>query len=354
MKIESLRLHNFRSLRRQTFDFKGPRTIIIGPNASGKSNLLEAVYLLSTGRSLRASRDTDLIYYEAGEAVVEGQVTDVTDVSKNLLLQILRSGEERSAKKFKVNGVGRSLANFAGDFAAVLFEPEDIQLVLGSPDLRRNYLNIVLSVTSRIYRRTLPAFDAVRRNRNRVLEAIREGSGEVSDLEFWDGKMIELAPIVTESRSAFLDFLSRKSRGVTFSYHPSLLTAERLFENREREVAAGATLYGPHRDDFAFESAGESGTSRNLAVFGSRGEQRMAVFDLKMLEISFLEESLGAKPVLLLDDIFSELDNHHRQRITKALSGSQVILTTAEADLLKSPLIGDFEVLSLSSAEAGG
>ena len=157
------------------------------------------------------------------------------------------------------------------------------------------------------YRRALLTFDSTRRSRNRLLESIREGDQRISSLEFWDEKLLELSPIISDLRCTFFEFLSSNRKDLAFSYHQSVLSRERLTEYQSREIASATTLIGPHRDDFSFGAHEGGARIRDLSIFGSRGEQRMAVFALKMLEISFLEKNLGSRPLLLLDDIFSNL-----------------------------------------------
>lgn len=301
--------------------------------------------MLATGRSLKASRDIELIREEEDFATIEGEIEDISGVGKNLVLQVIRTTSGRGAKKLKVNGIGRALSNFAGNLAAVIFEPEDIQLVLGSPDLRRTYLNNVCSFVSRDYRRALLTFDSARRNRNRLLKSIREGDQSLPSLEFWDDKLLELFPIISGLRRTLFEFLSKNSKGLAFSYRQNVLSRERLREYRDREIASATTLIGPHRDDFSFGAYDGGQKIRDLAVFGSRGEQRMAVFALKMLEISFLEKNLGARPILLLDDIFSELDLSHRLEIIGQLEDTQVILTTIEKEFANNPYLSNCEIV---------
>ncbi len=345
MRINSIKLNNFRSFKKREFKFNSSKTIVVGPNASGKSNLLEALYMLSTGHSSKSFRDIELIHTDKDFTTIEGAVEDVSGTEKSLILQVIRTDGGRGVKKLKVNGIGRSLSNFAGALAAVIFEPEDIQLVLGSPDLRRTYLNNVLSFVSRGYRRALLTFDSTRRSRNRLLESIREGDQRISSLEFWDEKLLELSPIISDLRCTFFEFLSSNRKDLAFSYHQSVLSRERLTEYQSREIASATTLIGPHRDDFSFGAHEGGARIRDLSIFGSRGEQRMAVFALKMLEISFLEKNLGSRPLLLLDDIFSELDRQHRLEITSQLEGSQVIITTTEKEFASTPHLLDCEII---------
>lgn len=345
MRINIIKLNNFRSFKKREFKFNSGKTIVVGPNASGKSNLLEALYMLSTGHSPKASRDIELIHADKDFAMIEGKIEDIDDTEKDLVLQVIRTSAGRGTKNLKVNGIGRALSNFAGNLAAVIFEPEDIQLVLGSPDLRRTYLNDVLSFVSRDYRRALLTFDSARRSRNRLLESIREGDQKISSLEFWDGKLLEVFPIISKQRNTFFDFLSKNNKDLIFSYHQSVLSRERLTEYQNREIGSATTLIGPHRDDFSFGAREAGERIRDLSIFGSRGEQRMAVFALKMLEISFLEKNLGDRPILLLDDIFSELDRQHRLEITGQLEGHQVILTTTEKEFASTPRLLDCEII---------
>ena len=347
MRINDLKLQNFRSFKKKHLEFPAARTVIVGVNASGKSNLLEAIYCLATGRSLRTSRESELIQEGASFARVEGQIEDLDGEKTDLLLQVIKSETGGAQKRFTVNGVGRTLLNFSGHLPAVVFEPEDIQLILGTPDLRRLYLNNVLSMVSKNYHRAVLAFDKIRRNRNRVLEGIREGELRLSDLEFWDEKILEAAPVISQSRFEFFEFLSSNAPGLTFPYRQSELTLSRMTEYRDREIASATTLIGPHRDDFSFEAKAEKSRTRNLAIFGSRGEQRLAVFSLKLLEIEFLKMKLEVIPVLLLDDIFSELDLRHRQEIVGQLGLGQVILTTTEKDFIRESPLSDGEVLFL-------
>lgn len=347
MRINRLTLDNFRSFKRRRFEFNRDKIVIIGLNGSGKSNLLEAINFLSCGHS-KSLRDGEMICQGEEVAAVGGEVVAIGGRAISLSAQI-KTYDHRTTKRYFVNHVGRSLLGFSENFACVLFEPDDLQLILGSPDLRRNYLNKILSKVSHDYHRSIIAFERVRRNRNRVLEMIREGENQAADLEFWDGKILELAPVIVESRLGFFEYLSAHLSNPTFSYCRSPISPAILIANREREIAAGVTISGPHRDDFKFLGRGKSEGSEgwDLSIFGSRGEQRMAVFLLKMIEISFLKEKLAASPVLLLDDIFSELDKVHREMIVDGMGKGQVILTTTEKDFIKDPFLGEAEIIEL-------
>lgn len=347
MRLASLKLSNFRSFKKLELNFVSARTVIVGPNASGKSNLLEAIYLLSTGRSLRAHHDRELIRLGSEHCLVEGKAQLAQADCRELIVQLTSAQSERSLKKFKVNGISRNLLNFMANLAVVVFEPEDIQLVLGAPDGRRSFLNNVLSLADRAYRRSLLEFEAVRRQRNKLLFSIREGQAGSSELAFWDERVLALAPILHEQRRDFFSFLNHHSGQHEFAYHPSSISEPRLGEYRQREIAAGVSLIGPHRDDFSFR-ARQGDQRRDLSIFGSRGEQRLAVFDLKILEASFLKEKLGSDPVVLLDDIFSELDEQHRREVAAELSEGQVVLTTTEKGFIDHSFLQKAQVISLT------
>lgn len=201
-------------------------------------------------------------------------------------------------------------------------------MVTGSPDLRRRFLDFVLGGVDREYAHNLVQFDKVRKRRNRLLEQINKGFADEGELGFWDGKLLEHGVVLQDKRKEFFNEISREmdKEGLELSYLPSGLTAERLMEHRPRELAAQTSLIGPHRDDFSFISA----DNRDLSSYGSRGEQRKAVLVLKKAELEFVDHKIGSRPLLLLDDIFSELDEENRNWVLGLLPGGQVIVTTAD------------------------
>lgn len=320
MILTSLQLQNFRSYKKRSFAFDEATTLIIGNNGAGKSNLLEAVFLLATGKSFRARLDEEMILYGQNW----GWATGLVDEDK---LAVFLS----RPKRFFVNDVGKRRIDFACNLRCVLFRPEDIDLVLGSPSLRREYLDFVLEQADREYRRSNLSFQKGLRQRNKLLERIRDGEADRHQLIFWDQLLVREGEIISRKREEFLEFVNLKLQGraLKLNYEPSRISPARLEQYKDNELAAGKTLVGPHRDEFRFIVQRQGKLAKDLAIYGSRVEQRMAVFKVKQAELDYLGNA-----ILLLDDIFSELDHEHREEIFKLLGRQQTIITTSDEHLV--------------------
>lgn len=351
MLLKGISLQNFRSYKKQKFEFSGKTMVVVGPNGAGKTNLLEAIYLLATGKSFRAELEEEMIAYGeeiarvTGEVGVEGSGGKMDQDGVALEVVLTRGevgGEKVDRKKFLVNGVAKRMMDFVGVFRAVLFGPWDLDLITDSPSLRRRYLDSVLVQRDREYRRALLSYEKGLRQRNRLLERIRDEGAPRSQLLFWDKLLIKNGDYLTRKREEFLSFLGLYRPFVGWEtnfipeYERSTISETRIAQYAEEEVAAGVTLVGPHRDDVEFyiEPSSAGVQRRDLSKFGSRGEQRLAVLWLKLGELEFLAES-GPRPVLLLDDILSELDNQHREIVTSILDKQQTIITTADEHSLE-------------------
>lgn len=334
--IKAIKLSDFRNFKKKSFDFSDKITVIIGPNASGKTNILESLFLLSTGKSFKARTEAEMLRYEAELARVLGK----TEVFK-LESLITRGDNGWPRKKLLVNGVPKRLIDFAGNFKVVLFGPWDMDLVTESPSLRRKFLDTVLSQVDREYRRSILSYEKGLRQRNRLLYRIREEGLSRSQLLFWNQLLIRNGDLITQKREEFIEFVnsqpSLNDQKFRLEYDRSAISEGRLGQYAEEEVAAATTLVGPHRDDFIFQIAGrgEPRRSRNLDSFGSRGEQRMGILWLKIAELNFIESKTGERPTLLLDDIFSELDHEHREVVMMLSKKQQTIITTADEHFIK-------------------
>ena len=378
MYLKSLSLQNFRNCSKKTFGFSPDTTLILGPNASGKTNILEAIYLLSRGRSFRAKRELEMISYDGELARVEGEVGGKLEI-------ILTTGQVQSksvAKKlFKVNGVGKRMMDYIGNFKSVLFRPEDIDIVLGSPSIRRNYLDSILDLVDREYRVCNVVYKKGLRQRNKLLEGIRQGWAKKPQLEYWNRLVIKNGQIVSRKREELIEFFNsqfvifknkKDFGGLVVEYDESPISIERLAKYAEAEVGAGVTLVGPHRDDMKFTvpssalgashrliqprlprdaSAGRQSSqftvNRDLNLFGSRGEQRMAVLGLKLAELKYIEQQTEQTPLLLLDDIFSELDEKHRLQVINLVKSRQSIISSVDLNFEGRDLLGKIKVIHL-------
>jgi len=244
--------------------------------------------------------------------------------------------------------VARGKVKFVGRLVSVMFRPEDLRLIEGSPGRRRQFLDEILIQSDSNYARCLTAYERALRSRNRLLRAIREGEATRQQLSFWDQAVIKNGNILTERRREYLDYLTRVETSFgryKLEYEYSTVSAARLAQYAREEVAAGHTLVGPHKDDFLVNEVMNDEFRKNLHSFGSRGEQRLGVLFLKIASMKYLEKKLGVRPILLLDDVFSELDDEHRGEIMKMMKGRQVIITTAKEEVLE--IVGEAKVIRL-------
>lgn len=321
MILRSLQLQYFRSYTKKSFVFSPSTTLILGPNAAGKTNILEAIMLLATGKSFRAEREIEVMQWEKQLSIVSGQLLD----DERLEIQMT------PLKRFLVNGVPRRMIDFVGNLHAVLFWPEDLELITDSPSIRRKFLDSVLVQGDREYRRNLNSYERGLRQRNKLLDQINDGTASRSQLVFWDQLLIKAGDYITQKREDFLRFASGFTMPAQYTalYDKSIISPSRLEQYKEQEIAAKSTLVGPHRDDFIVFDG-----ERQMSKFGSRGEQRLAVLWLKLSQLAHIEAHSGSRPILLLDDIFSELDTNHRKIILDAIALQQTIVTSANPDII--------------------
>lgn len=335
MILTSLTIQAFRSYPKLAISFSPTATLFIGPNGVGKTNLLEAVTALALGKSFRAGRESDVISWGAEIGRVKGVVGDTA--LELVVTPGLVANQKAPLKKYTVNGVSRRMVDFVGNLRVVLFRPEDVALVTESPSRRRNYLDSVLIQVDREYRRTLVSYERALRQRNKLLERINEGMASPSQLIFWNQLLIKAGGYLTDKRAAFIEFVNNdKLRIANYEllYDKSVISESRLEQYKEEEIAAKVTLVGPHRDDFIMKKGLSDGTFVHLGSFGSRGEQRLGVLWLKLAELAFMKEAINDQPVLLLDDIFSELDEPHRLLVLGIIGKQQTILTSAEEEII--------------------
>lgn len=330
MVIAKLSLTNFRNHTNLTLGFDPGLNLVIGPNTSGKSNILEALSFLSSGRFYKAVYDKDCIKLGENYAKIFATVLNKEGEQSALEVSLIKFDDtNRSSKSFLVNNVKRGLNKFLGHFYSVLFSPQDLALVTNSPSVRRDYLDFVISQASPVYRSQRTVFEKVLRNRNKVLENIRDAKASKVQLEYWNIKLVECGAYLQDERRRFFDFINNVDKNISYRFVPKSLSKDRLKDYEGREIAAAATLIGPHKDDFELYLG-----DKNLKAFGSRGEHRTAILNLKADELYFMEKETGQKPVLLLDDIFSELDVEHRSKIIELAGGKQTIITSADENIV--------------------
>ena len=390
MRILQLDLSNFRNYTRLELDLSDRATLIQGDNAQGKTNLLEAIYYLSTVRSPQARADRELINWLAAEqeapfARLAARLQRGDSVHRLEITLLQRGGNEirpSLRKEIRINGVSKRVADFVGQLNVVLFRPEDIELIAGPPSLRRRYLDVTLCQVDSRYLRALQQYNRIVTRRNALLRDLAERGGDPEQLLFWDEGLVEngayllarrqqaVAELNQLSHDTHLDLTAHRER-LRLRYQPSFdfthvpdadyqmllglewglgrgtdqLTAQaqkiarafgaQLRELRRREIQAGMSLIGPHRDDLRFLVDG-----RDMATYGSRGQMRTIVLALKMAEVRLLRQETGEQPVLLLDDVMSELDAVRRRCLLELIdSEQQAILTTTDLSVYSEDFI---------------
>lgn len=331
MILSDCTLTHIRSYSKRACVFSPTTTLIIGSNATGKTNILEAIMMLVIGKSFRAEADREVIAW--GEELGKIKAT-VGDTKLELMMTTgMVGGGKAPLKKYLVNGIARRQIDFVGNLRAVLFWPEHLELVTDSPSVRRKYLDSVLVQVDREYRRNLMSYERGLRQRNRLLDLINEGNANRTQLQFWNQLLIKAGGYLTDRRAMFIDFVNHHSpftNQYSIVYNKSVISDSRLDQYKDEEVAAKATLVGPHRDDFLVTKE-----DLNLSKYGSRGEQRLAILWLKLAELAYMEKETGERPLLVLDDIFSELDYKHRKLVLDILGKQQTIVSSAEEEVLE-------------------
>ncbi|MBI4289172.1 MAG: DNA replication/repair protein RecF [Chloroflexi bacterium] len=384
MHIAHLKLTNFRNYRHLDLDLPARKIVLEGDNAQGKTNLLEALFFLATTRSPRASNERELIGWGGGDEFFPGArvAARVERAGGPLQLEIVLRAERLprlagaagnngdaasddylaslvtgARKQVRVNGVPRRAADVVGQMKVVMFSAPDIELVAGPPALRRRYLDVSLSQIDNRYLRSLQRYQRVLQQRNHLLRRIQGGEARPEELAFWDQEIVQHGSYITLQRCDLLSSLGPLAReihrGVTAGqedlnvrYHPNLHQGWRdaparaealsdafrkdLSKSLGREIAQGMSLVGPHRDDLQFLVKGV-----DMAMYGSRGQQRAIVESLKLAEAQLMAERTGEAPVLILDDVLSELDSLRQQQLLQAIDPyPQVLITTTGPELI--------------------
>ncbi|MEO5883976.1 MAG: DNA replication/repair protein RecF [Candidatus Limnocylindrales bacterium] len=347
--LDSLSAQDLRGYVTLEASFGPGAHLVWGPNAAGKTSLVEAIALLGWGRSHRTTADGEMIRWGSDLARVEGHVGgDVLEVA------VTRSGADGRGgrKRIRVNGVGRRASHLGRVLRVVLFAPEEMLLVIGAPSLRRTAIDALAGARFPAYADDLSTYGRTLQQRNSLLRAIREEQATRDQLHFWDSSFVDSGARVVEARMVLLDEMAAPlaaahreiapdeaaAGSLTLRYvtnapvagaeSPRDALTRRLAETADKEIWNGATVIGPHRDDIAFELGG-----RDLAGFASRGQQRTAILGFKLAELDLLTELDGRPPLLLLDDVFSELDPERRGHLVRRIAAlPQAFVTTTTLD----------------------
>ena len=373
MILTELRLHNFRNYQNLTVHFAPGINVLIGRNAQGKTNMLEAIYALSLTRSHRTSNDRELINWQQQSTSISGVVQKATG-KVPLELQFTKNG-----KKAKVNHLEQArLGQYVGQLNTILFAPEDLSLVKGAPAVRRRFMDMEFSQMSSKYLYDASQFRTLLRQRNKYLKQLKYGQQHDRVLlTVLSDQLAAYGAEVIVARHHFLQHLEKWAADLHYqislnqeklhlayvtqvkvddkttvdqAYHDLL---KQYADNQEREIDQGPTMYGPQRDDIRFMVNG-----KNIQAFGSQGQQRTTALSVKLAEIDLMKEQTGEYPLLLLDDVLSELDPVRQTHLLTAIQDKvQTFLTTTSLSdvarqLIKEPTIFEIKHGTLNKEEA--
>jgi DNA replication and repair protein RecF len=340
MILSRLRLVCLRNFDDRVVEFHPLLTIIIGENAKGKTNILEGVFVAVHGEGFRESKEEELIKWKEEKAFVESVWVADKEVVTNSV-SLVKQGD-KVTKHYYVNKTKKPhYAYLEFQTKSVLFAPEHIEIVTGAPDLRREYFNRTITVFDPSYKKTLNNYEHALYKRNKILEFHKDEMTLIDELAFWNDYLEKHAFYITGKRDEYCNYLNSNpsvdGKKFRIEYVKNMFTRARSHEVFDKERRVKRTLIGPQKDDFILHLTNADQVEpqeKNIHHFGSRSEQRLGVFWLKLNEIRHLEAVFKTKPILLLDDVFSELDTHNKQLVLNMIGEYQTVLTTTEQELV--------------------
>lgn len=348
MNVKNLRLINFRNYYNVFFELNDKVNIFIGKNAQGKTNLLEAVYMCATGRSFRTNRDKELINFHKKEAYI-GSKIEIGQREKLIEIKLDKEGP----KRIKINKLElKKQRELDSGLNIVVFSPDDLSLVKGSPKERRFFLDMSISQIRPVYKYNLNRYNKILFQRNNLLKSDKNKNDIANLLEIFDIQLVKTGTEIIISRIDFIDKLSKAASSIhdkltssmeelTLSYSSSISIngidrreiennfLRSLIKNRNRDIITGSTSVGPHRDDMIIHI-----NNIDSRIFASQGQQRTIVLSIKLSEVEIINRDIGSYPVLLLDDVFSELDSDRRKYLINSFNNTQTLITSTDIDNL--------------------
>ena len=347
MRIKRLKVENFRNLEKLDIEFSDGVNIIYGNNAQGKTNIIEAIYIFSFGKSFRANKDIELLKFDK-----EYFVSNIEIMKKDRELEMDFGFDKISNKKMiRVNGViQKKISDIIGKLNVVVFKPEDIKIVTDAPSVRRKYIDYLISSISKGYLENITKYKKVLEERNTLLKEIKlrlKGSKNLDEtdsnfLDVYDKLLSKLNCEIYNERKKVIEKLNNYIYGIHLKLTENYINNEKLhikyvsnveediqkmynnlIKSRLNDINKGYTSFGIHRDDYII-----SINSLDVSIYGSQGQKKSTIISLKLSELKVIEEVIGEKPVLLLDDYMSELDERRRLKFLDIIEDIQIIITT--------------------------
>lgn len=340
MYIKKFSLKNYRNIDFLELELKNGVNIFYGENAQGKTNILEAIYVCATGRSHRTHIDKELIKFNETNAHIKAYIQSSTLDKIDIHLK------KDSKKGIAINNIPiNKLGELFGTLNIVIFSPEDLNLIKSGPLERRKFIDMELCQINKVYYHNLGQYHKILKQRNSLLKKISKENNLKETLFVWDSQLIEYGKKIIEIRQDFINKINKISKKIHFEitnqneeleiiYKPSVLAEDfekKLKKNIEKDIFYATTSYGPHKDDIIFLI-----NNINARDFGSQGQQRTVSLSTKLAEIILIKEEKGDFPILLLDDVFSELDKSRQKYLISSINNIQVIITcTGIEDIIK-------------------
>ncbi len=334
MWISKIKINNFRNYKQEEIKLDKNINLFYGENAQGKTNIIEAIFLGSMGKSFRAKKDKEMIKLNSEKAEVE---IEYKKSNRDGKIKI----ELSNKKNIYLNGIKiKKLSQLLGNINIIIFTPDDINILKGSPQNRRRFLDIMISQLKPNYMYHLNLYLKTLEQRNNYLKQIREERKDENLLDIWDEKLIEEAAIIYQYRKEYMDKIKEKIKKIhqeitnnkeeiEIEYLSECQTKENYFkilkERRKLDMIKGFTTKGIHRDDFVIYI-----NKKQLDIYGSQGQHRTAILSLKLSELNIVKEEIGEEPILLLDDFMSELDEKRIKSFLNKIENTQVIITCTE------------------------
>lgn len=343
MILEKLTLKDFRSYKEREITFSDKVNIIVGKNAQGKTNILEAIFFLCLGKSFRTPREKEVINWTAGEnsGYIKGEFQ-----KKYREIEIEMFFNKDRKKAVKIDGIGiKKIGELLGSVNVVFFSPDELRLVKESPDERRRFMNVILSQTNKRYFYQVARYEKVLANRNKLLKTSKDMTALKETIDIWNRALSDIAQSIFTERQKLIselaplaqkahEYLSNGKEKIELVYKSSFDGedyAEKMMKglekNIEKDFKLGYTTLGVHRDEIDIYLNGVE-----VKSYGSQGQQRTTALSLKLAELEIIKNRVGEEPILLLDDVFSELDSDRRAKLLKFTAKAQTIITTTDLD----------------------
>lgn len=356
MRLNRLQLTNFRNYEQLDVSFNNRIHFFIGNNAQGKTNLLESIYILALTKSHRTSKDRELISWNKEQA---GIICDLKMFNRNTNLEI---NIYQHGKKVLINKIEqKKMSNYLGQLKVVLFAPEDLQLIKGSPNQRRRFIDRALSQLRPKYVNDLAQYQKVLQQRNQLLKDSYKNPNLRKTLDIWDMQLLEYGNSIINTRTKYIEEINEIAKSIhkevtengellELTYDANCTSnnyADRLMKSRERDFQSGVTNVGPHRDELQFML-----NDFDAKIYGSQGQQRTVALSLKLAELEYIKQQIGDTPILLLDDVLSELDTNRQTKLLDSINDSiQTFVTTTDISCIRHDVLNHSDFFYIKNGE---